>query len=255
MYKFLCILLQTFCVLASVAPSFLLSNEPTEDPIAPQESSKPSIIVLYGPPGSGRAKIAVKLHQNFDIPRISFAELLADTLHEDSVIGTQSREYMNNGGDIPIDLFWMILDRRMKMKDCHRGCLWEGIPCTIEQAKLSKSKLSDRFRFIIFSIDATNDWLIQRVEGRVFCSSCGRVYNDQQSSPKICGACDICGHPLQRRAEDSPEMVQARFQTYQESISSTLAFWNEQKILQNISGDQPLEQIYSEILQITQKNL
>ncbi len=217
-----------------------------------EQEWKPNILVLYGPPGSGRTKIAVKLNQHFDIPKVSFAELLADALHEDSQIGDRSREYMNVGGNIPIDLFWMILERRMKMKDCSLGCLWEGIPWTVEQARMAKEKLSKSFQFIVFSIDASDQWLIQRVEGRLFCSRCGRVYNDPHSIPKIDGICDICGHQLKRRIEDSPESVLARYQTYQTSMSPVLDFWNKQHLLKVISGDKNLDDIYNDIIRITE---
>ncbi|MGR3952034.1 MAG: nucleoside monophosphate kinase [Chlamydia sp.] len=234
-YFFLLFFLPLYPLVGDAVPAFI-ENKP-----------KPSILIIYGPPGSSRTKIALKLSHHFNIPKISFAELLAESLHEESQAGDRAREYMRHGGDVPADLFWMIIDNRMKTKDCRLGCIWEGIPWTLEQTKMIKEKFSKQFNFSVFSIHTTSSWLIHRFQGRLFCSSCGRVYNEPHSKPKISGKCDICEHPLKRRHEDSPDFIQSRHTSYEKKLVSVLDFWKKQHLLKTITGDAHLETIYSDI--------
>lgn len=220
-----------------------------EEPVSLDEKEKqdvqrPCILFLYGPPGSGRSKIAIKIQQNFSVPYISFAELINQYAHESSSLGCSLQEYLQEGGEIPVDLFIKIFNKRLSNADCVHGCLIEGAPWTLQQAQALYESLQSAFSFLAINIDAKDQWLVTKAEKRLVCTHCGRVYQEPFSSPKKPGICDSCPEPLTRRHEDTPEIMQSTLSAYRNAVVPVLAFFEEKNSLVLVEGDKTFDAIY-----------
>ena len=213
-------------------------------------STKPHIIMLYGAKGSGRAAIAVRLRQDFSFPDISLASLISNNILEETSFGQKAREYLLKGEDFPTDLSLSILYERLSHPDCLRGALFEDFPQSVEYFQLMKEHLSPFFDFIAISINASDDWLVERAEHRLVCRTCGKVYVEPSSPAKRKGYCDICLEPLQRRLDDSSEIIKARVQNYRTQIAPMLAYLKKERILFEISGERKFEDIYHDIINV-----
>jgi len=209
-----------------------------------QEEHRPCLVFLYGPPGSGRSKIAIKIQQNFSIPYISFAELINQYAHDTTSLGTSLQEYLQEGGEIPLDLFIKIFSKRLSNEDCGQGCLIEGAPWTLQQAKALYESLQSTFTFLAINIDAQDQWLVTKAEKRLVCTNCGRVYHEPFSSPKKPGVCDTCPGTLTRRHEDSPEILKSKLSAYRNAVVPVLAFFEEKNSLVLVEGDKTFDAIY-----------
>lgn len=246
--KFFVVVLSLFQVLLS--PNILIGQVETSDPISHdiQEIQHPCIVLLYGPPGSGRSKIAIKLQQNFSIPHISFAEVISQYAHESSSLGTSLKEYLQEGGEIPTNLFIEIFKKRLSNKDCSKGCLIEGAPWTLQQAQALYESLQSTFTFLAINIDAQDQWLVTKAEKRLVCTNCGQVYHEPFSSPKKPGICDTCPGTLTRRHDDSPETLKSKLFAYRNTTVPVLAFFEEKNSLVLVEGDKTLDSIYFYVL-------
>lgn len=213
------------------------------------DDAPPYVIILYGAPGSGRATMAIRLRRDFAFPTISLATLLTTHVLEGTTLGTKGRDYYINGGELPQELLPEIVCDRLLKPDCSKGAFLEDISLSTSQILNIQQQLSSRFRFLVLNIDASDDYLIQRVERRLVCSSCGYVYDDPESSRKRRTACDVCSSPLHRRQEDSPEVIKARLETYRNQISPLLKLYKEQGILVQIPGNRPIVEMYKDLLQ------
>jgi adenylate kinase len=111
-----------------------------------------------------------------------------------------------------------------------------------------EKQLSSRFQFLVVNIDASDEFLIQRVEGRLVCYSCGYVYDTSDLTKKTKTKCDICSSPLQRRQQDTPEVMKAKLEAYRSQMSPLLALYKEQGILMQIPGDRKFDEVYTDVL-------
>ena len=69
----------------------------------------------------------------------------------------------------------------------------------------------------------------KRILGRLSCSNCGKVYNDQieESMPKINGICDDCNIELSKRNDDNEETFNKRFDTYMSETKPLLDYYKD----------------------------
>lgn len=210
------------------------------------EEMKPIILLLLGPPGSGRDVLAVKLTSSFSLPYISTADLLLDSSDEDSDTGHLTRESLQ-AGNISDELLLRLISDRTKRADCSRGFLLDGYPKTAKQAQALKERFGVHFRVLPTYICTSDEWLINFHEGRLVCTNCGRVYHLDRSPPRNEEVCDLCGYELIQRHDDCPETLKKRTTCYRDSILPVLTFYSQQGQLVEIDGDRPLDEMFQDV--------
>ncbi len=95
---------------------------------------------------------------------------------------------------------------------------------------------------------AFSDKLVKRIAGRRVCRQCGATYNVESKPTKIEGVCDKCGGEVYQRADDNEETVQNRIKVYFDQTAPLIDYYNRSGVIANINGDQPMENVFSEIV-------
>ncbi len=237
---------QVFTVLLlvfSLSSSFVLGKSQG------QEGAPPYVIVLYGAPGSGRGTMAIRLRHDFAFPTISPATLLTTHVLEGTSLGTKGKEYCIHGGELPQELLPAILCDRLLQPDCSKGAFLDDMFLTEAQIRDIQCQLEHHFRFLAINIDASDDFLIQRVEKRMICSSCGYVYDDPEATRQTKTHCDNCSSPLHKRQGDTPEVIKARLETYRKQVAPLMKIFKEQGVLVQVPGNRKSTELYKDILQ------
>jgi adenylate kinase len=201
---------------------------------AEDEEMKPIILLLLGPPGSGRDVLAVKVTSTFSLPYISTADLLLDSSDEDSDTGRLTRESLQ-GGNISDELLLKLISDRTKRMDCAK------------QAQALKERFQTRFRVMPTYIRTSDEWLINFHEGRLVCTNCGRVYHLDRSPPRNHDVCDLCGYELIQRSDDCPETLRKRTTCYRDNILPVLDFYSQHGELVEIDGNRPLDEMFQDV--------
>ncbi len=214
---------------------------------------KPCVLLFSGPPGSGRAKLIVRVHTTFSIPHISSADLVMEHIHDDTILGEMAREQSAKGCCFSDDFFFSALFERIGKGGCQGGFILDGIPRTLEQAESLYGKLSKTFDFLAFHIDVPDQWLIERVEGRLFCPECGRVCVEEKNESCTLPLCDTCKVSLQKRVDDDPQVILEKLKAYRAQMGPILQFYASKKILVLIKGDRSIEAMFDEISSIIEK--
>jgi adenylate kinase len=215
-----------------------------------KDQKKPFVLLILGPPGSGRATLAVKLSNTFLLPHISCAKLLLDHINEETEIGQKARDFLNAGTSVPDDIIFNLLHERIKKEDCKDGFVLDGFPKTVEQAKILQKYIGQGGQFMATYINVSEDWLLLRAEGRMVCQSCGRVYHKQLSPPQKPDLCDLCQSDLCQREADTREHVQDKLDVYKTEILPVLTYYKQEKLLMEIDGNRPLEKMYVEMKEV-----
>lgn len=126
-----------------------------------------TIYIFLGPPASGKGTQAAKLAKKLNIAHISTGDLLREEVKNETKLGLEAREYMNNGKLVPTELFGRILIDRISQEDCKNGYILDGFPRTEEQALMVdelNSKEGAKIKVIQLVVD--DDKLIERMTSR-----------------------------------------------------------------------------------------
>lgn len=199
-------------------------------------------IIFIGPQGSGKGTQAKIISEELNIPHISTGDLFRAL---EGKLKEEVNSYVKKGELVPDELTIKILKQRISKPDSKKGFILDGYPRNLNQAKLlEKITKIDK----IIEIDITDDLAIKRISSRISCKKCGAVYNLITNPPKRKDICDRCGGELYRRADDNPDAIKKRLETYHKETEPILEMYKNKLI--TINGDQEIDKISMDILEI-----
>lgn len=139
------------------------------------ESSAPRVIVLLGPPCSGKSTQAKKLSDKFGFVHVSTGDLFRDHVRRKTPLGQRAARFIDAGRLVPDDLTLAAVRERVEFPDVKRhGCILDGFPRTAAQAKaLAKSVTVDKA--LLLTVPRKD--LLGRRAGRRVDAATGSVYN------------------------------------------------------------------------------
>ncbi len=102
----------------------------------------------------------------------------------------------------------------------------------------------------VVSIEIDDAVIEGRMTGRRVCTHCGASYHIVANPPKNEGICDLCGHEVAIRKDDTPETVRNRLKVYHETTEVLKEYYEAQGKLRIVQGNQPIEDAYHDILRV-----
>ena len=203
-------------------------------------------LILLGAPGAGKGTQAEMLVKRLNIPSISTGNMLREAMANGSELGKQVKQTMEAGQLVSDDLILSIVAERIAKDDCKNGYILDGVPRTLAQAKALDEKGIAIDHVVSIEID---DAVIEgRMTGRRVCTNCGASYHIVANPPKKEGICDLCGHEVAIRKDDTPETVRNRLKVYHETTEVLKDYYAAQGKLRLVEGNQPIEDAFHEIL-------
>lgn len=198
-----------------------------------------------GAPGAGKGTQARLLQERMSLPQISTGDMLRAMAAED-IHSTQA-----SGRLISDDVVIGMVRKRTASEDCKNGYVLDGFPRTTVQADmLEKLALEQGNSIQAIFVDVPYDVLQQRLTGRRTCPICGEIYNIYFKPPRVENRCDL--HPEQEltfRADDAPEKIRVRLETYEQQTAPLLDYYSESGRLERVDGMKSPADIYSQIEQ------
>ncbi|MCX5705171.1 MAG: adenylate kinase [Candidatus Omnitrophica bacterium] len=209
-------------------------------------------IILFGPPGAGKGTQAKVLSEKVCTPHISTGDLLRENVKGETPLGRQAKDFMDKGLLVPDALVANMLEERFIRADVKEGFILDGYPRNIAQAKTLDdmlSKLAMDIDFVVY-LDTADAIIIQRLSGRLVCSSCGALYHITNMPPKVDGICDTCSAGLYQRSDDKEETVKKRLEVYKKEVTPLINYYQDQKKLYRLAGDEKPEIVLKKIIKI-----
>ena len=215
-----------------------------------QSNSQPSqrVIILLGPPGSGKGTQAKQIAQEFKIPHISTGDLFRENMSKNTKLGQLAQTYINKGNLVPDEVVLDMLIDRVSNEDCRAGYLLDGFPRTIPQAEALNQHLKDTAHIQAINLHVSDEVVIKRISGRLTCTKCGFVFNTFFSPPEDESKCTKCEGELVHRDDDRPEVVKERLRVYNRQTAPLVEYYNEKGVLTTIDGEQEPEKIFKQIV-------
>lgn len=170
------------------------------------------IIVLLGPPGSGKGTQGERLAERLDIPKIATGDVLREAIRDRTEQGLAAKAFMDRGDLVPDPVILGIMKDALGSPAAAKGAILDGVVRTVPQAEgLMKlvSELGRRVdKVLLFDID--DEELIRRLSGRTVCESCQTPYNRREPG----SICPKCGGKLVRRPDDESAAIRTRLEVY-----------------------------------------
>ncbi len=199
------------------------------------------IVILLGPPGSGKGTQAKLLWKERQWPQLSTGDMLRSAIEKGTKLGAEAKAYMDQGKLVPDSVVVGLIEERTNADDCKSGFILDGFPRNVAQGIVLDGMLSKQNRqvdrVILFGIP--DDEIVKRISGRRTCSKCNSMYHIENAPAKVNGVCDQCGAQLIQRPDDQPEIVKKRLAVYHEQTEPLVGFYTKQKKLRNLDARLP----------------
>jgi adenylate kinase len=173
------------------------------------------IVVLLGPPGSGKGTQAARLRDRSGFVTLSTGELLRVERTAGTELGRRAAEYMDRGDLVPDELVTAMVRDAIARIDGKRGLL-DGFPRTVEQADALAGALDDHGRKLTAAIliDVPDDVVAERIGAR-----------------------------HQGRSDDAPETVRERLRVYHEVTAPLIDYYAERGLLRRVDGSGDADEV------------
>ncbi len=210
---------------------------------------KTRFLILLGPPMSGKGTQAARISDSLGIPKVSSGDLFRENIKNQTEQGFKAKSFIDRGDLVPDQVTIDMVAGRLNQEDCRSGAVLDGFPRTIPQAEALDRILSDLGAELngAISIAVPEDVLVQRASGRRICRTCGHSYHLVFNPPAEEGVCDLDGGELYQREDDRPDTVRQRLAVYQAQTSPLLDYYRNRSILDEVNGDQSIEEVGEEI--------
>ena len=207
-------------------------------------------IILMGGPGAGKGTQASPLVEKFHFPHISTGDMFRAAIKNGTELGLKAKSFMDAGGLVPDEVTIGIVAERLALPDCADGFLLDGFPRTLAQG-VALGQILDRLGMKldgVINIEVDEAVLIPRLTGRRVCRKCGASYHMIFNKPEVEGVCGQCAGELYQRSDDNVETAQNRLSVYNLQTQPLIDFYQEQGLVKRINGDQPIDQVFADIL-------
>ena len=183
------------------------------------------IIILLGPPGSGKGTQANFIQNKLSIPHLSTGDILRQSVKNETDLGNKVKNIMAKGELVSDDLVLDVIKERVSQSDCNLGFILDGYPRNITQAESLNIVLKDIDRNIdrILFLDVDFEVLGSRIESR--------------SKENI----------EEKRADDTSEVLIKRLEEYKIQTAPLGEYYSNNKKFKKINGMKSISEVSLDI--------
>ena len=183
------------------------------------------IIILLGPPGSGKGTQANFIQSKLSIPHLSTGDILRQSVKNETNLGSKVKDIMAKGKLVSDELVLDVIKERVSQSDCDQGFILDGYPRNIAQAESLNIVLKDINRNIdkILFLDVDFTVLHSRIESR------SKENNEE------------------KRADDTSEVLIKRLDEYKSQTAPLGEYYSNDKKFKKINGMNSISQVSLDI--------
>ena len=209
------------------------------------------IIIMLGAPGTGKGTVGNLLAEKLNVPHISSGEIFRSYINLQDEIGKEVKKYVADGKLVPDELTIKILERRLHEADTVNGCILDGYPRTVIQAKSLDELLKKQGKEVKVAVNLSlsDDEIVDRISKRRTCPNpnCREIYNLDFKRPKVDGFCDKCGTKLIIREDDNEETIRKRLENYHNISENLIDFYKNKDILYTVKLNNESNSVSSDV--------
>jgi adenylate kinase len=200
------------------------------------------IVMLMGPPGSGKGTQAGRLAARYRIPHISTGDALRAAVKARTPVGLEIKEIIDAGRFVGDELIAGMVRERLAQPDAAGGCILDGYPRSSAQATTLDGMI-DGATLVVGHLAADDEALVRRLAIRRVCDGCAITQSAGHDLEAEREGCPYCGGTLIRRDDDHPDTVRRRLETYASFAAPLIAFYSARPTFTSVDGLQPLDDV------------
>ena len=170
--------------------------------------------------------------------------MLRDAVRAGTPLGRQVESIMASGALIDDDLVTRIVDERLDQPDAAQGCILDGFPRTVPQARALDQAIAGRPPLVIVNVDLSDEDVMRRLAARMICAECGT--NSQDIDPSA--RCHDCGGPLVPRADDAEAVVRNRLEVYRRQTAPLIEYYQSRPTFRQVNGAQLFDDVTADLV-------
>jgi adenylate kinase len=196
------------------------------------------VVIVIGPPGSGKDTQIEELRKKFDFTMISGGDISREIGNKNSKL----KERLERGEFLDDEIVMKEVEKELAVAPRDRGLVFDGIPRTLHQAEMLSEVLthSERTLDAVIYIELEESEIVKRLTRRKVCSLCGK--NLSVGAEKC-----SCGGRAVTRPDDEPATIMKRVQTFLERTLPLVSYYRNKGILIEIDGDQKVSDVAHDI--------
>jgi adenylate kinase len=164
---------------------------------------------------------------------ISVGDIFRWNVQNHTKLGAQVRRTMAAGELVGDDLVEAVVRDRLDQHDWNFGFVIDGFPRNGRQAEFFMESYDIDG---VIHLELPDDEVRRRVLSRRLCPNCGMDYNLIADRPRVDGLCDICGHELITRPDDTPEALDARLRDYADKTRPVLELFRRKEVVHDVDA-------------------
>jgi adenylate kinase len=192
------------------------------------------LVILLGPPASGKGTQARVLHERFGWRAFSTGAAIRSHVERNTPFGQRCRDLLGSAYLLPDDFILELV--RFELEGVEGGLVLDGFPRTVRQAEMFDQLCTERGWKIVavIALDASESELAERVIHRLTCTACGGTFREgEPNAPVEGGACPLCGAIVGRRKDDQPDVFAERFAEYEKLTRPLLDYYTPRGIVRH----------------------
>lgn len=190
-----------------------------------------TILILFGPPGSGKGTQASKLVEAYDFVHISTGDLFRYEMKNDTELGQKAKEYMSKGQLVPDEITVGMLKNKLDKHPEAKGVILDGFPRTIAQSEAL-------------------DHLLQANDEEVACLIALTV-DDEEIVKRIKSRGETSG-----RADDLDEsIIRNRINVYKNETTPVFDYYDNKDKAEKVEGVGSIDDIFNNLCEVVDRYL
>lgn len=211
----------------------------------------PQLIILMGPPGSGKGTQAKLLQQRHGLYYLATGDLIREVMREPGnreALAEAVRQRYAQGEPQPDDIILELVREKLAEIDIEKGILFDAFPLSSAQAE-GLEEMRQKFHLpepVVLSIEVAEDEVVRRLGLRRFCPRDHATYHPDSPAYRQ-NSCLICGGPLERRSDDAPEVVRRRYAEYSQRLKELVQRYHERGQVVKVRGEATVVDVAQQI--------
>jgi adenylate kinase len=135
-----------------------------------------------------------------------------------------------------------------------QGVIFDGSPRTLFEAEelLKALPPEARRRALVVFLDVPKPETLHRITRRWVCAGCRNATPNADNVPQ---ACAECGGKLERRPDDTPEVLDTRWEEYVFRTLPVIEFLGRQGLVARVNGHQPPSDVTDDVRTVLRERL